>query len=60
MHQVDYFREQAAKFRKLAEDCDFETKESLLAVAEGYETEADRLEQELQFEKPTQSIPRME
>lgn len=45
MQGHDFHQAQAAKFRKMAEDCDPQTAQSLLTLADDYEAEALRLEQ---------------
>jgi hypothetical protein len=57
MHGYDYYLQQAAKFRRLADHTDPETRESLLTLAEGYETEGKRLQQAEPVEQPG---PRLE
>lgn len=44
IHGYVYYRNEAAKFRSLAKDCDTETARSLLMLAKEYEAEAKRLE----------------
>ena len=44
MHSSAYYREQAARFRLLANDSDEHTAATLTELAEDYEAEAQRLE----------------
>jgi hypothetical protein len=48
MRGHEYFRRQAAKSREMAKDCDEQTAQSLVMLAEDYEAEPSRLEQPLQ------------
>jgi hypothetical protein len=53
MYTADYYREQAARFRQLAEEADQLTAASLIRLAEDYEAEARHLEPDAEPPIPT-------
>ena len=55
MQSSAYYRDNAARFRELALDSDAQTAASLLQLAEEYEAEAQRLEEDPQPPMPAPS-----
>ncbi len=53
MQSAGYYREQASKFRKLAEESDSTTARMLRSLADDYDAEARRLEPEAEPPLPS-------